>query len=103
MEIEPSVLNTPKNAKEFLKTVHSIIHVEVKKLHPDAELPSFEYRDTGDNKLEMTYRSPKKLCVFAEGLIEGCGEHYKEKITYKQSKCCNDGADCCVFELEFGK
>jgi len=103
VEIEPSFVNNPKNAKDFLKTVHDIIHVEVKKLHPDAELPTFEYNDPGKNQLQMIYNSPKKLCIFAEGLIKGCGEHYKEKISCKQIKCCNNGDDCCVFDLEFSK
>ncbi|MFK7873215.1 MAG: heme NO-binding domain-containing protein [Oligoflexales bacterium] len=99
--IEPSFVNNPQSAKEFLKTVHDIIHVEVKKLHPDAELPSFEYRDTDPQKLEMIYSSPKNLCLFAEGLIEGCAEHYKEKITYHQSECSHKGDTQCVFKLEF--
>lgn len=101
VEIEPSFVNKPINAKEFLKTIHNIIHVEVKKLHPDAELPVIEYKDIEKNKLQMIYKSSKKLCLFAEGLIEGCGEHYKEKIDFKQSKCCNRGDEHCVFDIEF--
>ena len=31
------------NLKSFLKSVHDVIHVEVKKLHPDAVLPHFDY------------------------------------------------------------
>src|SRR5690349_1607001 len=41
----PVFVKPAMTAKSFLKTVHSVIHVEVRKLYPDASLPSFHYED----------------------------------------------------------
>lgn len=90
------------SAKTFLESVHDVIHVEVKKLHPDTLLPSFEYRSTGDKQLTMIYSSPRKLCFLAEGLIAGAGELFSETIELHHSQCMHDGADACHLELTFG-
>ena len=74
------------NAKEFLQSIHDVIHVEVKKLYTDAELPTFTYEDPAPDKLILHYNSPRKLCVFAEGLIDGTAEYFETGIEYTQTK-----------------
>jgi len=63
----------------FLSGIESIIHVEVLKLYPDAQLPTFECRRMGD-ELEMVYRSQRHFADLAEGLIRGCANHFQERI-----------------------
>ena len=46
--IEPKFIAGQTDPLEFLKTVEDIIHVEVRKLYPEAVLPKFEYSD-GEN------------------------------------------------------
>lgn len=69
----------------FLQSVESYIHVEVKKLYPDAELPHFDFETTGPDNLTLIYNSKRKLGDLAEGLIMGCAEHHKEKIEIKRT------------------
>ena len=45
------------SAFEFLQSIETHIHVEVKKLYPDAELPHFECRQIGSKQLETIYTS----------------------------------------------
>jgi len=87
--------------KSFLKSVHSVIHVEVRKLHPDVVLPEFTYDDPADNELVMNYHSPRKLCHLAEGLIDGAARHFDVQVTMQHPVCMHDGADHCVLRLEF--
>ncbi len=61
---------------ELLERVDAYIHVEVRKLYPEAELPRFEAVAKSERVLELTYRSPRRLGDFAHGLIEGCGRHF---------------------------
>jgi hypothetical protein len=65
---------------QFLSGIDSYIHVEVRKLYPDAELPQFDVGRPAENELSLTYRSCRPFGVFAEGLIQGCIEHFGEKI-----------------------
>ncbi len=90
-----------RDAKSFLQSVHGIIHIEVKKLHPDAQLPTFSYEDPAPNRLVMLYRSPRKLCPLAEGLIRGTAKHFHVKIDLNHPLCLHRGDDHCRLELTF--
>ena len=70
-----------ETAFEFLGKVESYIHVEVRKLYDDAELPSFEYGTPAPDRLTITYRSRRPLADLALGLIEGCADHYGESMS----------------------
>ena len=63
---------------EFLESIDNHIHVEVKKLYPDASLPKFT-TDVAGSKMTMVYYSERKMALFAEGLIEKSFEHWKQE------------------------
>lgn len=88
--------------KQFLMSVDRAIHVEVLKLYPDALLPAFEYEDPAPSRLVMLYRSPRKLCSFAEGLIEGTSRHFATPIRVEHPLCMHRGDEHCRLEIEFG-
>ena len=92
--------NAP-SLRAFLMMVDSLIHVEVKKLYQDANLPKFDYDEGDDDKLVMIYKSPRKLCFLSEGLIEGAAIHFGESISIKQNTCMHEGADSCEIEVVF--
>jgi len=99
--IHPEFLDG-QTAKSFLASVHDVIHVEVKKLHPDSLLPTFEYEDTDEHSLTMIYSSERKLCHLAEGLIEGVSEIFGQPISLQHPVCMHQGAEHCRLELRFG-
>jgi hypothetical protein len=61
----------------FLSGIEDIIHAEVLKLYPDANLPKFDVQIEGDQLL-MTYHSNRHLADLAEGLIIGAAQHFNE-------------------------
>ncbi len=75
---------------QFLSQVDEYIHVEVRKLYPDAELPKFDILDHGDN-MTMLYQSTRKMSDLAVGLIEKCMEHYQEEGTIKKQVLDKEG------------
>ncbi|MBC8165370.1 MAG: heme NO-binding domain-containing protein [Bryobacteraceae bacterium] len=68
----------------FLPNIDSYVHVEVLKLYPDAELPSFECRFDELDSFEMIYRSKHPFPDLAEGLIQGCIEHFGDSMDVKR-------------------
>lgn len=77
----PEFFVETKNTFEFLKNVENYIHVEVRKLYPDAELPHFDFENPAEkNRMIMIYRSKRPMGDLAEGLIEGCAEYHNENI-----------------------
>ena len=76
VEMFPRFFDDVKDAMQFIMSVEDHIHLEVRKLYPDAELPRFEYEETGPGTIQMIYRSPRRFDDFAEGLIQGCLKHF---------------------------
>lgn len=79
--------NREVKAFEFLESVENYIHVEVKKLYPDAQLPRFDTVRVSENTLEMTYHSGRHLEDVAEGLIRGCFVYFKEDCQIEREDC----------------
>jgi hypothetical protein len=63
---------------DMLAAIEDEIHVEVRKLYPDADLPHFDVQRPDQDTMQMTYRSPRPLADFCHGLIEGCVTHFGE-------------------------
>jgi hypothetical protein len=76
----PTYFSGCNSSFDFLATIDDKIHVEVKKLYPDAELPSFMHAFPAPGQMVLTYRSSRPFADLAEGLIRGCIAHYGEHI-----------------------
>lgn len=64
---------------DFLEKVETEIHIEVRKLFPDAELPTLIPKMRTSRHLVLRYRSSRRLEHFCGGLIEGCLAHFRMK------------------------
>ncbi len=64
----------------FLASVDNYIHVEVRKLYPDAELPSFHVVERHADEISLRYASTRHLADLAAGLIAGSALHYRTPI-----------------------
>ena len=87
--------------RSFLLTLNDIIHPEVKKLYPGADVPNFAFEQVTDDALVIRYWSARKLCALAEGFILGAATHYGEKATVEQPVCMHRGADYCLLASSF--
>jgi len=76
----PEFFNVTTNALAFLSKVDDYIHVEIRKLYPDAELPDFDCESPRSGSLQMIYRSNRPFASLAEGLIRGCIAHYGQSV-----------------------
>lgn len=65
---------------EFLTMVDDHIHVEVKKLYPDARLPEFKHENISDERFKLFYKSKRNFSELAHGLILGCARFFNESI-----------------------
>ena len=77
----PDFFNNEESTFGVLKKVDNHIHIEVRKLYPDAELPKFSYEEYSDKTLKLYYESSRGLADLAHGLIEGCAGYFNENIT----------------------
>lgn len=91
-KIYPHFFEGKKTVFDFLLNIENYIHVEVLKLYPDAQLPAIDAKITGNNTMDLTYSSKRKLSDLALGLIEGCIDFFKEDITIEAIKVEDDGS-----------
>lgn len=98
----PQFFEPHTSARPFVLSLNRIIHPEVRKLYPGADTPEFVFVDDGD-VLTMEYRSARRLCAFAEGLIQGAASHYKEAVTIDHPECMHRGHPHCRIQLRFSR
>lgn len=89
----PGLLATYKDAIEMLSSIENHIHVEVKKIYPDAELPKFEVVEKTDKSLTMIYKSSRAMHHFGLGLMNKTFEHFNQTATIVLEKIKDDGTE----------
>ncbi|MGB0429980.1 MAG: heme NO-binding domain-containing protein [Bacteroidia bacterium] len=87
------------NAFQFLSGIENYIHTEVRKLYPDAELPTIDTEKRGDKIMLLHYKSTRRLSKLAYGLIEKTLEHYKHKATITEKQMDKNG-EHVLFTIE---
>ncbi len=100
-EANPRFFAPHTHTRDFLLTLNDIIHPEVRKLYPGADVPDFEMEVLEDGGMRITYGSRRKMCAFAEGLIQGAAAHYGQDVSIRQPRCMNRGDETCDLELAF--
>jgi hypothetical protein len=84
-----SLYNSPI---EMLASIENHIHVQVRKIYPGAELPTFKIIDQKENSLEMIYFSERSMYMFAKALMEKTFEHYHKNCNIDLELMKSDGS-----------
>lgn len=79
----PQYFAAVDNCFDFFDTVDGTVHVEVKKLYPDAELPVFETLSKTQGTMQMLYTSSRPFSALAYGMMMGTAKVFNEKINIK--------------------
>ena len=79
-KIYPESLTKHKCVFDLLEHLDSQIHVEVKRLYPDAELPIFIPNRLNESEMEIDYFSSRGLVDLAEGLIRGSAKFFGQEV-----------------------
>jgi Haem-NO-binding len=98
-QMYPALIAPFTNSFELLSKLDATVHMQVRKLYPDAQLPTFEHQLLAPNTLRLIYRSERGLAPLAEGLILGCIEYFKESIHVERKSGIDDTANHACFLL----
>lgn len=83
------------SSRELLAHLDEVIHPQVLTLYPGASPPRFDMAERSEGEAVLVYRSGRRLCHLAEGLIAGAADAYGETVEVDQSQCVLEGADDC--------
>ncbi len=81
------------NPIDMLASIENHIHVEVRKIYPDAELPTFLILDKTEKELIMIYKSSRSMHTFGLGLMNKTFEHFNSEATILVEKIKEDGTE----------
>lgn len=89
----PEVIKSYTSPLGLLYSIEDHIHIHVKKLYPEAELPTFKILEKTDTSIIMIYSSSRGLYRLAHGLIEKCFEHFNKTATVTYELLKEDGTE----------
>jgi hypothetical protein len=89
----PGLIQKYKDPIDMLASIENHIHVEVLKIYPDAELPSFEILEKTNRSLIMIYRSSRAMYYFGLGLMNKTFEHFNSRAEIIMEKLKDDGTE----------
>jgi len=89
----PGLLATYQDPIDMLSSIENHIHVEVRKIYPDAELPTFVVEHKTANSLTMIYKSSRAMHHFGLGLMNKTFEHFNSSAEIVLEKLNEDGTE----------
>ncbi|MFZ9898861.1 MAG: heme NO-binding domain-containing protein [Gemmatimonadaceae bacterium] len=90
----PDFYRRATNLFDFLESIEAHIHIEVRKLYPDAELPTFRTESRTPSRLVLRYTSPRRMGHLSEGLISGSARQFGVEVrVHAESLAETDGLD----------
>lgn len=95
----PQFFEGIEGAFPFIEKIDGYIHVEVRKLYPDAELPTFKCDTSKAGRLTVIYNSTRPFADLAKGLLMGCLEHFGEKADLQHEDLSNEQGTSARFTL----
>lgn len=100
VKLYPPMVANFSSCLPFIAEVDTFIHPQVKKLYPDADLPSFEVIALSENELVIDYTSNKPLMPLARGLMLGAADHFGETIDISEDNSIHDAGQLARFTVK---
>jgi hypothetical protein len=95
----PQFFSGVDNCYAFLDTIENKVHVEVQKLYPEAELPTFETIKIDDKEMHLLYCSNRPFTALAYGLIIGSATYFGEALNVEMSDMSSNQKTKVLFKM----
>jgi hypothetical protein len=99
LEVYGFLVNPRWSFIEFLLHTEDIIHRGVRLNTPNARPPELQAARAGPESVMISYRSARRLCPLAKGIVRGAAAHYKVDITISEESCMLRGDPECLITV----
>jgi hypothetical protein len=96
----PEAFSSVESTEQLMRRVEDVIHIEVRKLYPDAELPTFSFPSLDHQDFVIEYQSNRPFADLAEGLLEASIEHFGEPLLVVRTDMNGAPGTHCLFRLQ---
>ncbi|WP_028375669.1 heme NO-binding domain-containing protein [Leeuwenhoekiella sp. MAR_2009_132] len=93
----PGFLESYSDPIEMLSSIEDHIHVEVLKIYPDAQLPTFKTLEKSENTLTLDYLSSRAMYSFGLGLMHETFKFFNIDFNIRLEKLKEDGTHVRFF------
>lgn len=80
---------------DFLEHTEEAIHRVVRHQNPGASPPRLKATRKSPHEVVIEYRSQRKMCGVAKGIVKGAATHFKERVFLTEQSCMNRGDPEC--------
>jgi hypothetical protein len=80
---------------DVLANVEQVMHAAVRRRTPLSEPPRLAIERPSKSEVLIVYSSPRKLCEFARGLVEGLAQFFDETVHISELSCMHERATAC--------
>ena len=80
---------------DLLEHTENTIHTVVRQRNSGAKPANLQAVRVGPNEVDLSYRSERRLCPVAKGIVRGVAAHYGEEISIEETQCMHRGAEFC--------
>ena len=87
----PPLFDGVTSCFDFLDRIEEHVYAEIRKIYPDAELPSIDVDWRTEDRIQLFYTSTRPLAPFAEGLMRGAIAYFGETIEVRELDAAEDG------------
>lgn len=87
------LVDTYNDPIDMLSSIENHIHVEVRKIYPGAELPTFIIEEKSEDLLKMVYKSSRAMYYFGLGLMNRTFKHFNTTAEITLEKLTEDGTE----------
>ena len=93
------LINPRWSFMDFLVNAEGVIHKGVRLTTEAAKPPAIQSERVGREEVTIVYKSKRKLCSVAKGIIRGAATHYGAEITITEDSCMHRGAQECLIRV----
>ena len=93
IKTHPNLVEHYKDPMNLLASIENHIHVEVQKIYPDAQLPTFTLEEKTEDKMVMVYKSDKALYMLGKGLMLETFKLFKVEADIQFEKLNDQGTE----------
>ena len=78
--VYPKLIGAVGSTFDLLQNLDNVMHREVRRLYPDAELPRFEVIERTPTRMVVVYSSKRHFADLAEGLLRASSRHFGQAM-----------------------
>ena len=95
MSLYSGHVNPAWKTLDFLENAEGVIHHAVRANEPESTPPRLVARRQSATQVIIEYRSDRKMCALARGIVRGVADKYGEHVDINEPCCMHKGSEHC--------